>query len=190
MNMNLSLRIGIDDTTEHKDYMEPQRPLVVIAGSFDPFHKGHLQLVQRAQTIFPCGRIVVVVYNKFPRKPQTPLYLRLEEVTEELEEYANVEVVSWSGLPIPAYIAYTKGADCFFTASNKKDLSRKRFLSQVGKFIFPGMKIIISRMKGGSSSIITRSIRKSVREREWGKVQNLVPESLFPLLKTYQHRSR
>jgi pantetheine-phosphate adenylyltransferase len=68
----------------------------VYAGSFDPFHLGHLDIVRRALTIFP--HVVVAVLENTDKTPLLPPDKRVELIRATLKEYQSIEVVSFSGL--------------------------------------------------------------------------------------------
>jgi pantetheine-phosphate adenylyltransferase len=68
----------------------------VYAGSFDPFHLGHLDIVRRALAIFP--HVVVAVLENTDKTPLLPPDKRVELIRATLKEYQSIEVVSFSGL--------------------------------------------------------------------------------------------
>ena len=68
----------------------------VYAGSFDPFHLGHLDIVRRAATIFP--RVVVGVLRNTDKTPLLPAEHRVELIAETLEGMHGIEVTAFSGL--------------------------------------------------------------------------------------------
>jgi pantetheine-phosphate adenylyltransferase len=68
----------------------------VYAGSFDPFHLGHLDIVRRALAIFP--HVVVAVLENTDKTPLLPPDKRVELIRATLKEYQTIEVVSFSGL--------------------------------------------------------------------------------------------
>ncbi len=75
---------------------EPQ--IAVYAGSFDPPTNGHMDLVERASTLFP--RVIVAVGRHPTRHPLFTVEERLELLTRVCTPYGNVEVSSFGGLLI------------------------------------------------------------------------------------------
>jgi pantetheine-phosphate adenylyltransferase len=80
----------------------------IFPGSFDPFHNGHFEVVERAHKLFE--RVVVAML----RNPQkTDAYFPSEErealIKEACSEFGNVEVVSMSTLVVE--VAALVGAD-------------------------------------------------------------------------------
>jgi pantetheine-phosphate adenylyltransferase len=69
---------------------------VVYPGTFDPFTKGHEDLVRRAAKVFPS--VVVGVAESRGKKPFFELTERIELAREVLAPFPNVEVQGFDGL--------------------------------------------------------------------------------------------
>jgi pantetheine-phosphate adenylyltransferase len=69
----------------------------LIPGSFDPFHNGHLEVVERASLIFD---EIVVAAIRNPQKSEALFDLdeRRDMIAESLSHVKNVRIVSISGL--------------------------------------------------------------------------------------------
>jgi len=76
--------------------MNGQTLTAVYAGSFDPFHMGHLDIVRRAREIFP--RVVVAVLENPDKTPLLPPQRRVELIRATVRDLPGVEVASFSGL--------------------------------------------------------------------------------------------
>ena len=76
-------------------------------GSFDPFHNGHVEIVERASLLFDS---VVVAATRNPQKadPLFSLEERQEMIVEAVRHIKNVEVVSLSTLVVD--LAFSLGA--------------------------------------------------------------------------------
>lgn len=72
---------------------------VLIPGSFDPFHNGHLEVVERAAGIFDQ---VVVAAMRNPQKSEALFSLedRQEMIAESLAHLPNVRIVSMATLVV------------------------------------------------------------------------------------------
>ena len=71
---------------------------VVYPGTFDPFTRGHEDLVRRASRIF--DEIIVAVARSRNKNPLFGLEERVEIAREVLGRFPNVEVVGFDGLLI------------------------------------------------------------------------------------------
>ena len=69
---------------------------VVCPGSFDPITFGHLDIIERASSLFD-EVIVAVLVNK-TKKSLFTVEERMQMITEVTANYKNVKVASWSGL--------------------------------------------------------------------------------------------
>jgi len=69
---------------------------VIYPGTFDPFTRGHEDLVRRAARLF--GRVVVAIADSESKRPFFTTAERIDMTREVLAPFANVEVKSFSGL--------------------------------------------------------------------------------------------
>ena len=69
---------------------------VVYPGTFDPFTKGHEDLVRRASKLF--DRVIVAIADSESKRPMFTADERIAMAREVLAPYANVEVTGFSGL--------------------------------------------------------------------------------------------
>ena len=76
--------------------VEPHAPLAVYPGSFDPFHVGHVAIVERATRIFP--HVVVGILQNVGKDALFSPGERAEMVQELYHLNPAVEVHSFSGL--------------------------------------------------------------------------------------------
>jgi pantetheine-phosphate adenylyltransferase len=70
--------------------------VAVYPGTFDPFTRGHEDLVRRASSIF--DKLIVGVASSRSKHPFFSLDERLNIATEVLSHYPNVKVVGFDGL--------------------------------------------------------------------------------------------
>jgi pantetheine-phosphate adenylyltransferase len=69
---------------------------VVYPGTFDPFTRGHEDLVRRAAKLFE--RVVIGIADSESKKPMFTAAERIAMAREVLAEHRNVEVAGFSGL--------------------------------------------------------------------------------------------
>jgi pantetheine-phosphate adenylyltransferase len=70
--------------------------IAVYPGTFDPFTRGHEDLVRRASSIFT--KLIVGVADSRSKKPIFSIDERIEIAKEVLGHYPNVEIAGFSGL--------------------------------------------------------------------------------------------
>lgn len=70
--------------------------IAVYPGTFDPFTRGHEDLVRRASSIFT--KLIVGVADSKNKRPIFTLQERIEIAKEVLSHYPNVEIAGFSGL--------------------------------------------------------------------------------------------
>jgi pantetheine-phosphate adenylyltransferase len=76
----------------------PMTKSAVYPGTFDPFTRGHEDIVRRAAGIFE--RIVVAVAGNPNKAPMFPVQERVQLARAVLADVANVEVIGYSGLTV------------------------------------------------------------------------------------------
>ena len=69
---------------------------VVCPGSFDPITFGHLDIIERASSLF--DEVVVAVLVNKTKKSLFTVEERMAMISEVTAQYPNVSVASWSGL--------------------------------------------------------------------------------------------
>ena len=70
--------------------MELSKRVAIYPGTFDPFTKGHEDLVRRAARLF--DHVIVAVADSRSKRPFFPLAERVEIATQVVSAYPNVEV--------------------------------------------------------------------------------------------------
>ena len=79
---------------------------VIYAGSFDPVTNGHLDIIERAKSIF--GHVMVAVLDNVSKKSLFTTEERLYLLKEVLKDDENIEIDSFSGL----LVDYAKKKNC------------------------------------------------------------------------------
>jgi len=70
--------------------------IAVYPGSFDPLTNGHVDVIERAATLF--DKVIVGVGVNSGKKPFLPVDLRLACIRDCVSDLHNVEVLSFNGL--------------------------------------------------------------------------------------------
>ena len=71
---------------------------VLYPGSFDPLTLGHLDLIQRASSLF--GEVVVAVLHNPDKKPTFSLERRIAQITSSTKNLDNITIISFGGLTV------------------------------------------------------------------------------------------
>ncbi len=65
-------------------------------GSFDPIHKGHIEIIKKAIKLFDI--VVVVVTNNEEKKSASPIKKRFNHAKSFLKEIENIEIITNSNM--------------------------------------------------------------------------------------------
>src|SRR6266852_5769265 len=76
----------------------PSQRMAVYTGVFDPFHLGHLDVIQRGSRLY--DRLVVGVGTNPEKKDFMPLAERVELIQKVVAPYPNVEVLPFTDLAV------------------------------------------------------------------------------------------
>ncbi|QGM81334.1 pantetheine-phosphate adenylyltransferase [Otariodibacter oris] len=77
---------------------------VIYAGTFDPITNGHLNIIQRAATLFP--KVIVAVAENTTKRPLFLHQQRIKLAQESCQNITNVQVIGFSGLLVDLAKSY------------------------------------------------------------------------------------
>jgi pantetheine-phosphate adenylyltransferase len=147
-------------------------------GSFDPFHNGHLEIVERAARLF--DRVVVAAMRN-PQKgePLFSLAERKEMLAESLAHLPNVEISSFSSLVVD--LAREVGATVIVKGLRAvSDFENELQMAQMNAAL-SGIDTLFIPCASSSSFIASRLLREVARFG--GDVTPMVPEPVARRLK-------
>lgn len=78
----------------------PELRVAIFPGSFDPFTKGHLDIVERGLKMF--DKIVVAVGVNSTKSGSTPVAERIDAIRKAIAPIGKVKVIDYQGLTIDA----------------------------------------------------------------------------------------
>jgi pantetheine-phosphate adenylyltransferase len=108
-------------------------------GSFDPIHNGHVDIVQRAATLF--DEIVVAVYDTPSKRLLFTTEERYELARLSLAHLANVRVVIYQGLTVEA--ARDLGTEVIVRGLRAtSDYEYEAQLAQTNKALAPEIEVV------------------------------------------------
>ena len=132
-------------------------------GSFDPFTRGHLDIVHRGLAIF--DRIVIAVGVNSTKPGATPADERMQAIRDAVAGLPGVEVTSYTGLTVDA--ATAAGACAMLRGvRSSADFDYERTLAEVNRRI-SGIDTVIlcaDPALGCVSSSIVRELRHYGRD--------------------------
>jgi pantetheine-phosphate adenylyltransferase len=151
---------------------------VLYPGSFDPFHNGHLELVETASELFD---EVVVAAMRNPQKgePLFTLAQRKDIIAESLAHLDNIRIVQFKALVVD--LAKQEGADFIIKGLRApSDFESEMAQAQMNKAV-SGVHTLFLPSASESSYISSKFIREIARFG--GDVSGIVPEPVVKRLK-------
>jgi pantetheine-phosphate adenylyltransferase len=151
--------------------------VALIPGSFDPFHNGHLEVVERAGRLFDD---VVVATLRNPQKAEPLFNLAEREVMlkEALAHLANVRIVSVSKLVVD--VAHDVGATAIVKGLRAvSDFENELQMAQMNRQL-SGIETLFIPTTSTSAFVASRLLREVARYG--GDVSAFVPKVVWQRL--------
>ncbi|MBP7402565.1 MAG: pantetheine-phosphate adenylyltransferase [Clostridia bacterium] len=149
----------------------------IYPGSFDPFTKGHADIVRRASLL--CDRLVVAVMTNKSKKPVFSTDERVWMATECLKSVPGVCVSSFDGLLVDFYRENNASAVVRGLRS-ESDFRFEAEMAAANKLLLPGFDVILLPCRSDlafTSSSIVREVASF-----GGDISNMVPEEIRPFV--------
>jgi pantetheine-phosphate adenylyltransferase len=154
--------------------------IALYPGSFDPFHNGHLEIVEMAAKMFDR---VVVAPTRNPQKGE-PLFTldeRLAMIEASIAHLDNVEIDSFSALVVD--MATRIGADVIVKGLRvASDAEAELQQAQMNKAV-AGVQTLFIPSASEHSFIASKFVRDFARFGGANRIGSLVPEPVFVALK-------
>jgi len=152
--------------------------IAMFPGTFDPPTKGHLNIVFRAAQLY--DRLYVVVADNIKKKCLFTADERVEMLKKLMEDYSNIEVVSYQGL----VVEFAKKNNIGVLVRGVRALADFNYefeLAMTNKELCPELEIIF--LPTDSHYFLLRS--SSIKEIAafGGDVSNMVPELVLNEIK-------
>ncbi|MDQ1403096.1 MAG: pantetheine-phosphate adenylyltransferase [Actinomycetota bacterium] len=140
-------------------------------GSFDPFHNGHLEIVETASELF--DQVVVAVIRNPAKTPLFTLEERLEMLTEALVPFDNVKIVAMKKLTVD--VAKDVGADVIVKGLRvASDFEYELQQAQMNRAI-SGIETVFLPCASDSSFIASSLVRQIAQYGGADRVGSMVP---------------
>lgn len=145
-------------------------------GSFDPFHNGHLEVVETASRLFD-GVIVAAIRNPQKTAQLFPLDERMEMIREAVSHLDNVKIDFFASLTVD--VARELGADVLVKGLRQPtDFEYELAQAQMNKAI-SGIETIFFPCTSQSSFIASSLVRDIARFGGADRVSSFVPEAVY-----------
>lgn len=140
-------------------------------GSFDPFHNGHLEIVETAAELF--DQLVVAVIRNPGKTPLFTLEERLEMLTEALQGFDNVKIVAMKKLTVD--VARDVGADVIVKGLRvASDFEYELQQAQMNRAI-SGIETVFLPCASDSSFIASSLVRQIAQYGGADRIDGMVP---------------
>ena len=151
----------------------------VYPGSFDPLTNGHLDVVERALSIFD-NLIVAVAANPDKRKPLFTVNERISLISAALKGHDRVEVASFTGLTVE--FARSRGATTLVKGLRAySDFDAELQQALMNRKLAPDIHTVFL-MSSFAHIFVSSSILKDIASYG-GNVSDLVPPAVAKALK-------
>ena len=148
----------------------------LIPGSFDPFHNGHLEVVETASRLFD-GVIVAAIRNTQKSRQLFDLEERREMIAESVAHLDNVKIESFASLVVD--VARSLGADVLVKGLRvSTDFEYELQQAQMNKAI-SGIETVFMPCASTSSFIASSLVKDISRFGGADRVSSFVPEPVY-----------
>lgn len=147
--------------------------IAVVPGSFDPITMGHLDIVNRASSIF--DEVKVVVMNNSSKNPLFDVDERMALIAEVTRTIPNVTVDSFGGLLIDYAVEVNANA-IIRGLRAVSDFEYEMQITSMNRFLNENIETLFM-VSNNQYSFLSSSIVKEVAKYQ-GKISGLVPEAV------------
>jgi pantetheine-phosphate adenylyltransferase len=149
----------------------------VFAGSFDPPHHGHVDLIERGRALF--DRLHVAVLDNESKKPLFPVAERIAMLEELTAAWDDCAIESFSGLLVD--YAHSRGAIAIVRGLRSvTDFDYELPMTRMNRHLAPGVDTLFLLAAAPHASLSSSLIKEVVRLG--GDVSGLVPATVLARL--------
>ncbi len=144
--------------------------VAIFPGSFDPFHLGHLDVVERSSRLF--DRLIVAVGVSGHKKGLFGVSQRVEQITSCLKSFSNVEVDQFDGLLVE-YMKRHNISKVVRGLRSSFDFEYETRMAQTNKTLLIGVETIFLATQPSLSHISSSLVRQIISMG--GDIADFVP---------------
>jgi pantetheine-phosphate adenylyltransferase len=176
-------------TFENQTNIKKQKEKIIYVGSFDPIHKGHIDIIKRTLKMFSLKnkQIVIIITNNKDKKHKFNIKKRTKMVEKSLSKLKQkykkrLKIISYTGI-ISDYANKHNGTIMIRGIRNEVDfkyeLNLEKFTRKTSKmetvFLTPNFK-----NKNISSSKVRKLLKKPKQNKE--KIKKMINKRIITLL--------
>ncbi|AFK03943.1 Phosphopantetheine adenylyltransferase [Emticicia oligotrophica DSM 17448] len=136
------------------------KKVALFPGSFDPFTKGHADIVMRGLKLF--DEVIIGIGTNSAKKRYFPLEMMTDKIRETFQDTNKVKIIAYDDLTANAVVTY--GANFLLRGlRNTTDFEYENTISQVNRHLVNGLEtvfLITSPELAPISSTIVRELHK------------------------------
>ena len=152
--------------------------IALYPGSFDPVTRGHIDIAERAASLFE--EVIVAVYDAPPKELLFTTEERVDLVRKSLAHLANVRVESYVGLTVD-FAEKVKAKVLVRGLRVLSDFEREFEMALMNKQLAPCLELVCF-MTNQEYQFVSSSLLKEVC-RLGGNIEDLVPEDVARALR-------
>lgn len=152
--------------------------IALYPGSFDPVTRGHIDIAERAASLFE--EVIVAVYDAPPKELLFTTEERVDLVRKSLAHLANVRVESYTGLTVD-FAEKVKAKVLVRGLRVLSDFEREFEMALMNKQLAPCLELVCF-MTNQEYQFVSSSLLKEVC-RLGGNIEDLVPEDVARALR-------
>lgn len=142
----------------------------VCSGSFDPVTNGHIDVFERASTMF--DELIICVFNNIKKQGLFPVAKRVEMIQKSVRHLPNVKVMSFSGLLVD-FMRKQDARIIVRGVRSVKDLEYEEHNAYLNRHLDPNVDTVFLLTRPDYSYVSSSGIRELIRFH--GSVAGLVP---------------
>lgn len=130
--------------------------IAIFPGSFDPFTKGHEDVVRRGLQVF--DKVIIAIGVNTNKQRYFSVDEMIDKISKTFEDLSNVEVTSFQGLTG----AFARERDAHFLLRglrNTTDFEYENTIAKANSHVFPGLETIFLITEPSLASISSSIVR-------------------------------